>query len=106
MQDGLKKLLLQLKKSNICLQEFLEKTKQQRKKYRKFAISIDTIPYSPHWDIETRWNATCIMFESLIKQRIAMQLFYDNLSKGKHPVTDDDWDLLEEFVEMIKVFEQ
>lgn len=106
VQDGLKQIAPQIEKIKHMLTRIFGKNKATTEKYRKFAISIDTIPYSPHWDIETRWNATCMMFESLMKQRIALQLFYDNISKGKHPVTDEDWDLMEEFVEMLKVFKQ
>ena len=106
VQDGLKQISPTLEKVKYMLTRIFGKNKATTEKYRRFAISIDTIPYSPNWDIETRWNSTCMMFESLLKQRIAMQLFYDQISKGKHPVTDEDWDLMEEFVEMLKVFKQ
>ena len=106
VQDGLKMIDSTIEKFKTVLTRVFGKNKATMEKYRKFAISINVTPYSPHWDCDTRWSSTCMMFESLTRQRIALQLFYDTISKGKNPVSDYDWDLMEEFVEMLKVFKQ
>ncbi|KAL7615109.1 hypothetical protein Lser_V15G05806 [Lactuca serriola] len=106
VKDGLKMIGSTIEIFKIVLTRVLGKIKATLKKYRKFAISINVNPYSPHWDVDTRSSSTCMIFESLTRQRIDLQLFYDTISKGKNPVLDFDWELMGEFVEMLKVSKQ
>ena len=60
------------------LKDVFKSTPRNRKHYIKICREAEKLCFSPHWDIDTRWNSTYFMFQSGLKQKATLAYFHDN----------------------------
>jgi len=105
VQDGIKVIEPQKENFKRMLREIYSNV-QTHSKYIKFCKTSNSKYLGPYWDIATRWNSTCLMFEKAIEQKESLIGFHNLLaSKGKvlafHP---SKWDVIETITQVLQVF--
>lgn len=55
-------------------------------------------------DVDTRWSSTLLMIQRLLELKDSVvRMVTDNLELRKYALDDDEWNLLEQYAEILKV---
>ena len=76
--------------------------------YKQFCKDTESPYLGANWDTPHRWNSTCEMFESALKQRDGLKVFHSSLvSAGlAQPFEDACWKNIKKFVQFLDVFKK
>ena len=105
VQEGLKQIDAQKSIFKRMLRDIFSMT-ARHSKFIKFCVDAGKTPLGPNWDVPTRWNSTCNMFEKAISQKENLIAFHQTLSsRGKvAPYPSGCWYTIEVITQMLQVF--
>lgn len=79
---------------------------QRQANYRFFCAQCNEPCLGPNFD--TRWNSTCFMFESILRQKLTLNAFNEILVEKRRSVSipESDWNLLQELTHFLQIFKE
>ncbi|KAM0041071.1 putative transcription factor/ chromatin remodeling BED-type(Zn) family [Helianthus debilis subsp. tardiflorus] len=94
-----------IKAFRVMLQDVFKSGKERYQDYKKLCKDVNQKMIGPNWDIPTRWNSTCHMFEMALKQMDTLKTFHTTLSDDYQvdPFPDTAWSNIKTLSTFLKV---
>jgi hypothetical protein len=106
VQDGLQKIDTIKEAFKQMLRDIFSSSNARYHKYMKFCADANALCLGPNWDVPTRWNSTCNMFESGLRQKDTLKLFHDVLADNNRVVAypESSWGSLKLVTQLLHIF--
>ena len=106
VQDGLRVIEPIKDEFKQMLRDVFSSSNARYHRYMKFCTDANSIWLGPNWDVPTRWNSTCNMFESALRQKDTLKMYHDHLTERNRvtPYPESSWHTIKIVSEMLSVF--
>ena len=90
------------------LRDIFSSSNARYHKYMKFCADANAPWLGPNWDVPTRWNSTCNMFECALRQKDTLKMFHDHLAERNRVMAypESSWHTIKLVSEMLGVFKK
>ncbi|KAJ0466476.1 putative transcription factor/ chromatin remodeling BED-type(Zn) family [Helianthus annuus] len=105
VQNGLKHIEDIKETFKQMLVDIFCSSRAQYHRYMKFCSEKNAIWLGPNWEIPIRWDSTCNMFKSALRQKETLQMFHDLLVERKNvtPFPTSSWLVIQQLTDLLEV---
>ncbi|GJY91091.1 zinc finger BED domain-containing protein RICESLEEPER 2-like protein [Tanacetum coccineum] len=108
VQDGLHVIGAIKNDFKQMLKDIFSTSNARYQRYMKFCTDANALWLGPNWDVPTRWNSTCNMFECALRQKNTLKVFHDQLAQRNlvTPYPESSWDTIQRVSDFLGVFKK